>query len=547
MKAIVHIGTEKTGTTSIQQYLYMNREKLSSAGYHFVQSPGKTNNQALPAYCISDEKFDDFFRDRGITTLDERQRFKQSFIKEFEYELQSLPENIHTVLISSEHFHSRIRTEKEMDNVYELMSTYFDEIKIICYLREQIETCTSYYSTILKNGDIESFRRFLSRCNPKNPYFNYQIILEKWERFFGLDSLDVSLFAKDYFLNGNLLDDFTAKIDPSLLETLNQNVKIENMSLTRAGQVLLRAVNLVFPKLSELPQVADIRDQCKKLILRNMTGKCQQPDLKTWESSFKSFSDCNEEVRRKFFPHVKKLFADPVEVEPTANVIDGKFSEALISIVSLIKRNKTDAFMPEVYQRLWSAISTCITEVEDVEGVGFKSGPPPVVLTDQNAHLLINIAKTIADRNPQAARKLMALAAQVKPNFPSTLNKPGEHRKKCVQEQNAKSKSKFILTFHGGETTPDKNKMNEINLRFRNWIQSPNIYSIKAIGFVKNNNVVINVDGVVAADNSSVLKGYIILHAESLDEAITIAKACPHLAIGGTITVSGIAVLPPSS
>ena len=79
-----------------------------------------------------------------------------------------------------------------MDNVYNVLSTYFDEIKIVCYLREQVDMCTSYYSTHMKSGGTNSFSTFLQRCKPSNYYFNYYEVLANWERCFGLEALDIS-------------------------------------------------------------------------------------------------------------------------------------------------------------------------------------------------------------------------------------------------------------------------------------------------------------------------------------------------------------------
>jgi hypothetical protein len=112
------------------------------------------------------------------------------FIKNFEKEIQSVPAGIHTFIISSEHFHPRIRSEAELDNVYKVLSAYFDEIKIVCYFREQVDTCISYYSTHMKSGGTDPFLAFLDRCKPSNYYFNYYEVLANWERRFGLDALE---------------------------------------------------------------------------------------------------------------------------------------------------------------------------------------------------------------------------------------------------------------------------------------------------------------------------------------------------------------------
>lgn len=544
MKAIVHIGTEKTGTTSIQRYLYLNRKKLSAAGYHFIQSAGETNNRALPAYCVADERFDDFFRAEGITTHEEKEQFKRSFINRFEAELQGLPKRIHTVLISSEHFHSRISTEAELHNVHALLSTYFDEIKVVCYLREQVATCVSYYSTHLKGGGIASFGKFLERCKSTDIYYNYALMLKNWESFFGFEALDVSLFAKDYFLNGNLLDDFTAKIDLSLVGTLNQNVELENESLRPGGQVLSRLVNLVFLAKPDLPDVACIREECNKLIASRMTGKGQQPDLETWKTFFDRFIECNEEVRQKYFPHLQTLFTLPLEIEPTLDVIDEEFSELLIAIFTLIKRERISSFMPQVYARLWTAISTCVNDVAGVQGVDFYEGrPPPVVLGDADAHMLKNVASNIEKRNPQAALKLMTLASRVKPQFPAIQKKLEEYRKKDKQKVEGKPKSKFILTYHAtGEKPKTQKEAQQLNARCSDWLQSLNTVTGSALTPVKRTNTVKS-DSIVLNETSSALAGYTVFHAESLEAALSVARECPLLEVGGTLEVSEIGSL----
>jgi hypothetical protein len=266
LKAIVHIGTEKTGTTSIQRFLFQNRKKLRAGGFHFLQSAGKTNNRALPAYFVAENRFDDFYRDEGITTLEAKTEFRKQFLQKFEHEIGTLPKSVHTVVISSEHFHSRIRTREEMDKVHAFLSTYFDDIKIVCYLRDQSSTCASYYSTGLKSGNPATFMEFFQRCIPENYYFNYFEMLSNWERCFGFNALDVSLFSRKSFRNNNLLDDFTSKLDPSLIGSLNRDIEIENESLTPVGQAMARGMNLAFPVRAVRPELAQIREKCKASI-----------------------------------------------------------------------------------------------------------------------------------------------------------------------------------------------------------------------------------------------------------------------------------------
>ncbi len=536
MKAIVHIGCEKTNASAIQQFLYLNRKKLRKAGFHFVQSAGESDHRAIPIYCVSESKIDDTLRAEGIATPAEKDQFNQSFISEFDSEIRSLPAQIHTVLISSEQFHSRIKTAADMDNVHRLLTGYFEEIKIVCYLREQVITCTRNYSTLLKSGGMVSFEKLLDKCRPNNPYYNYQDMLENWERCFGLDSLDISLFEKGYFVNGNLLDDFTAKIAPSLVGTLKQDIQLHNESLRPAGQVLARMVNVVFPLRSRLPGVLEFREQCQALIAHRMSGRGQQPDLEAWQAIYSRFEGSNEQVRQKFFPEVETLFAEPFEMEGPRNIIDDEFTEVLLEIVELIKESGIDIQMPKVYARLWSVISTCVGDV--VKDQGFKANDKPAtgVLNDKDANLLKDIAIRLEKNSPQAAFKLMTLASKVRPNSPVIQKKMEEYS----QNGSVAQKSKFIVTYHGGDQPQTKKENRQLNDRYGRWFQSLDIPAGATTMVPVTDSRVLKADSTASKDKAASMMGFTIFQAESLEQAITFAKKCPHLEIGGTVELSEI-------
>lgn len=534
LKAIVHIGAEKTNAGSIQQFLYLNRKSLQDAGYHFLQSAGETNNRALPAYCVSTPAIDDYFRMDGITTPEEREAFNKQFLTDFEAELRGLPDNVHTVLISSEHFHSRIVTEADMDNVHQLLSGHFEEVTIVCYLREQVSSCTRRYSSFLKAGGRASFGKFLEDCKPKNIQYNYLDMMANWERCFGLEALDVCLFTKDRFLNNDLFDDFTAKIDPALVGKLNRDVRLENESLRPAGQVLARAVNLVFPLKSKVPEVRAFREQCQSLIAQRMAGRGQQADLKTWQSIYNDFAESNEQLRQKFFSDVDTLFVEPFEMELPRNVIDEEFTELLLEIVALIKQSGIDMEMPKAYARLWSVISTCVTEMANFQG-GMRTGPEPVTLSPKDGHLLKDIALRIEERYPQATFKLMTLASRVLPNAPVIKNKLKQYSKKDDSGQ----PSDFIVTYHGGAEPSDQQAHQQLHERFGSWLETLQVPSGSSMVPVKDNKV-LKADSILSNESRSSMVGYTIFQAGSLEEAIVIAKKCPHLETGGTVEVSEI-------
>ena len=79
MKVVLHIGTEKTGTSTLQETLYLNRELLHQHGCHLLQSANKKNARLVPAYCLSDDHYDDFYENHHWLTIEEKNHFKESF------------------------------------------------------------------------------------------------------------------------------------------------------------------------------------------------------------------------------------------------------------------------------------------------------------------------------------------------------------------------------------------------------------------------------------------------------------------------------------
>jgi hypothetical protein len=331
------------------------------------------------------------------------------------------------------------------------------------------------------------------------------------------------------------LDDFTAKIDPSLIGKLDQNVQLENDSLRPAGQVLARVVNLVFPLKSRVPEVVEFRSKCQTLIAQRMAGRGQQPDLKTWQTIYNRFVESNEHVRKKYFPDLEKLFAVPFEMELPRNIIDDEFTELVLEIVALIRDSGIDIQMPRVYSRLWSVISTCVTDAANHQTVDISAGPSAVTLTAKDAHTLKDIALKIEKDSPQASVKLMTMAGKLLPNSPVIKAKLEEYS----AEGGGKRKLKFIATYHGGEESAKSENIGELYARYESWLQSLDIPSGSSMIPVTDNKL-LRADSIVPNDNPSIMKGYTIFQAESLEEAISIAKECPHLETGGTMNVSEI-------
>jgi hypothetical protein len=94
----------------------------------------------------------------------------------------------------------------------------------------------------------------------------------------------------------------------------------------------------------------------------------------------------------------------------------------------------------------------------------------------------------------------------------------------------------FLLTFHGGSMPDSKEEQDQVMAAWTNW------FGELGGALVDGGNPIsaakaISPDGSVM-DATSAPSGYSIIKADSLDQAVTLAKGCPVLAGGAVVVVS---------
>lgn len=329
MRVLLHIGTEKTGTTAIQTFLERNRDPLEGHGVHVLRSPGSPNHRWVPSSCIADDRTDDFIAAHSAGDRSRFERRKRAFLDRFRDELAGLSASVHTLVISSEHFHSRLVRQAEVDAVGALLEGHADEVEVLCYLRPQVDTCVSLYSTAVKVGYDTPLDEWLESCRPSNPYYDYASLLDRWATRFGHDAMVVRLFDRRELRQGDLLHDVTAVIDPQLVGLLEKDGTSFNESLTPDGQLLGRAVNRA------LRGRAELRTKAIQLVSELMTGAGEQPSPGRRQQLQAAFATINETVRATYFPDREVLFAE--RTTPVAGPASGEdLIEAIAQVLDLV-------------------------------------------------------------------------------------------------------------------------------------------------------------------------------------------------------------------
>ena len=75
---------------------------------------------------------------------------------------EAAEQGINTLLISSEHLYSRLKSESEIAALADYLHQHFDEVKIIFWAREQ-QPSESAYSTALRVGERATIEEFLTK------------------------------------------------------------------------------------------------------------------------------------------------------------------------------------------------------------------------------------------------------------------------------------------------------------------------------------------------------------------------------------------------
>ena len=203
MKAYLHIGVGKTGTSTIQGFLHKNGPALQRQGFYYPAclTRGRSGRQIkLAAYGLEDEVFTDPRKILQVTQ-DKLPAFRSRVEEKLAEEIGEMPEDTHTVIFSDEGMCS-FKTPSEVARIHGLLKPYFDEIKVIVYMRRQDQHSVSQHSQHLKAG--RSGRKILR----DTPYYRYDELLDLWASGFGPKNVIPRIFERDRFPEGDVVHDF---------------------------------------------------------------------------------------------------------------------------------------------------------------------------------------------------------------------------------------------------------------------------------------------------------------------------------------------------
>jgi hypothetical protein len=344
MKLILHIGTTKTGTTSIQTIVDINREVMSRNGFLFPVSLGKRNQESISVFCTKFDEHPDMHKSNGIRSEAAHSEWSHRLKLSFDRELAA-HSNVHTVLISSEHLHSRCHSAYSHDRLHFFIGNHFSEIEIVCYLRPQIDHVVSLYSTLLKHGLRLELDEFIEKRQKTwtSPYFNFKTLLEVWSESFGAESIRVRLFDDAKKADG-VVADFLGVTGLSDIDELTHPTNT-NESISATGQRILLLRNRVAAPGTNFRRGS--AQAVSEYIAKNFAGRSATPSLPVAESFQSVFREGNEWVRQTWFAD-RDAILEPDWTRYERQVVPGELPYELLEFLmaELFKARSKDSPPP---------------------------------------------------------------------------------------------------------------------------------------------------------------------------------------------------------
>lgn len=314
-RLILHIGTEKTGTTFIQQFLSRNRRALAEQGIHTPQSldNGGGAHSWMPILCYKENRVDDLVREQRFSST--AYRFFRILQKKRELcaEVQAISGMSPTWVITSEHLQSRLRDEEELLRLRNIVDEVFGRVEILLYIRRPVLTAISLWSTVVKNGAVHH-----ELPAPKISYFSnicsHRATIERWRQCFGDARLSVRLFDPACFVGGSLVEDFCHAVGIVGRESLECPAPA-NEALSFKGIQYLSYLNEWIPRLSGTPSVPSRWDLVRLIARQTAQFPRFRPTPEQVAAYEEAFAESCHWVRANYFPDRDVLWPTPLTVE----------------------------------------------------------------------------------------------------------------------------------------------------------------------------------------------------------------------------------------
>ena len=291
---MLHIGSGKTGTSSIQYFLHRNRDRLADLGLLYPQTPGGTRHARLGLFIQPDDVLEDipsWGRQRFDTPAEFRKAFRRRLFREIG------ESGLSRVLFSDEALYGS--PQEALRRLSRFTGRIADSVRIVVYLRRQDDHLVSRYQQVVKVGETRRLAERMQQLDFSKTY-NYYGRLRTWQRLLKPTEFVVRRFEPGRFVDGSIYQDFFDAVGIDARADQLEQVKSRNESLDAEALEFLRIFNMYRVETQGVTQLADANRPVVIRLVNASTGPTLTLPNPFLDEFMGQWEESNRGVAREF-------------------------------------------------------------------------------------------------------------------------------------------------------------------------------------------------------------------------------------------------------
>lgn len=236
MKYVLHIGTHKTGSKSLQRAFHSNRDALrmrrvvypkTGCGIPVQREMARIFKGGTPdPKEFSGEFPGDWGHHKLVKAIRGDDLEQVELPEDWRERFRAETEGAEICVVSSESFHS-VSEPKTVASIFPP-----DRTRVALYLREPVDYIASMYQQIVKAQNItKNFKEYVETSFP-----SYSYIANEWTEVFGRENVALRKYDRGDLVGGDIVSDFANLVRPGLEDLFLEQNHALNPSI--AGNLL---------------------------------------------------------------------------------------------------------------------------------------------------------------------------------------------------------------------------------------------------------------------------------------------------------------------